>query len=103
MADETSYYSDQSGVRVTHKRVIMSLLMALALIAWYSGCKAQAQLSSDDEKLQAIIQSHSADDGLWLCDIPATTHNLDTDIAMTVQTRITLTTPILKQIAYKWA
>jgi hypothetical protein len=80
-----------------------ALLLALALIAWFGGCKAQAQMNSDDEKLQAIIQSHAADDGLWLCDTPATTHNLDTDIAMTVQTRITLTTSILEQISYKWA
>jgi hypothetical protein len=81
----------------------MALLLALALIAWFGGSKTHAQLSREDEMLQAIIQSHAADDGLWLCDAPAGTHNLDSDIAMTVQTGITLTTPILEQITHKWA
>jgi hypothetical protein len=80
-----------------------ALFLALAFIAWFGGWKAQAQMSSDDEKLHAIIQSHAADDGLWLCDTPAATHNLDTDIAMTIQTGTILTTPIFGQMAHKWA
>jgi hypothetical protein len=76
----------------------MALLLALALIAWFSGCKGQAQLSSDDEKLQAISQAHIVDDGLWMCMAPLNAHNLDGSLETTLQTGITLTRPVVNQI-----
>src|SRR5260370_40915359 len=75
-----------------------ALLLVLALIAWFSGCKAKAQLSSEDESLQAISQAHIVDDGLWMCMAPLNAHNLDGSLETAVQTGITLTRPVVNQI-----
>jgi hypothetical protein len=75
-----------------------TLLLALALIAWFSGSKAQAQMSGDDERLQSIIQSHIVDDGLWMCMAPLNAHNLDGSLETALKTGITLTRPVLNQV-----